>query len=188
MLQEASIAGKLLELLTEIAPGVKRVGFMFNPDTAPYVGPYYLPVFEAAARTLNITPTFAPVHNDGEIETAISSLGREPGGGLIGAPDTFIQIRRAPILALTARYMIPAIYGPPILVTDGGLLYYGPDLADQFRRAADYVDRILRGAHPAELPVQLPVKFEMAVNLSTARALHLTVPPSILARADVVIE
>jgi putative tryptophan/tyrosine transport system substrate-binding protein len=188
MFQEASIAGKLLQLLTEIAPGVRRAALMFNPETAPYVRSYYVPQFDAAARSLGVAPIIAPVHGDAEIQTLIVSLGREPGSGLVCAPDAFIQIRRTPIISLTARYTVPAVYGPPLIVRDGGLLSYGPDLVDQYRRAAAYVDRILRGAKPAELPVQLPVKFVMAVNTATAKALGLAVPQSILLSADEVIQ
>ena len=185
---EAAMAGKWLELLTEIAPGVKRAAIMFNPDTAPCGGSYYLPSFEAAARSFKVEPITAPVHSDAEIETVMTSLGREPGGGLVVMPDGFMFVHRAPIISLAARNNVPAVYSAPVFVRDGGLLSYGPDWADIFRRAASYVDRILRGAKPAELPVQLPVKFEMAVNLKTAKALGLTVPQSILLRADEVIE
>jgi putative tryptophan/tyrosine transport system substrate-binding protein len=133
-------------------------------------------------------PIIAPVRNGGDVERAIGSLGREADGGLLAAPDTFIQIHRALIISIAAQYRIPAIYGPPVLVKDGGLVCYGPDLVDQFRRAGDYVDRLLRGARPADLPVQLPVKFVMIVNTKTANALGLKVPQSILLRADEVIE
>jgi putative tryptophan/tyrosine transport system substrate-binding protein len=188
MFQEASMAGKWLELLTEIAPGVRRVALIFDPETAPYIRSYYLPAFEAAAQLLKLTPIIAPVHDDSDIEKVISSLGRESGGGLIGAPDTFIQIHRATILSLAAQYGIPAVYGPPILVRQGGLAAYGPDLNDQFRRAADYVDRILRGATPSDLPVQLPTKFVVAINLKTAKSLGLEIPTSALLRANEIIE
>jgi putative tryptophan/tyrosine transport system substrate-binding protein len=186
--QEAAIASKWLELLTQIAPGVKRAAILFNPDTAPYVQSYYLPVFEAAGRSLKVEPIAAPVRSDGEIETIITSLGRERGGGLVVPPDVFLAFHRAPIIMLAARNNVPAVYFQAFFVRDGGLLSYGPDYGDVFRRAAPYVDRILRGAKPAELPVQLPVKFEMALSLKTAKALGLTVPPSILVRADEVIE
>jgi putative tryptophan/tyrosine transport system substrate-binding protein len=184
---EAEMAGKWLELLSEIAPGVKRVAFIFNPNVAPG-GTYYLPLFEAAARSFKVEPIPAPVHGDAEIETVIAALGREPGGGFVALADPFIEVRRAPIILLAARYNVPAVYGNSAWVRDGGLLSYAPDPADLFRRAAPYVDRILRGAKPADLPVQLPVKFEMAFNAKTAKALGLTVPPSILLRADEVIE
>ena len=188
MFQEPIMVAKMLELLTEIAPGLKRAAIMFNPDTAPYTESYYLPPFEDTARALKVAPIIAPVQNDTEIERLVASLGREPGSGLIGAPDRFIQIHRAPIITAAARHSIPAIYSHPVLVKDGGLLSYGTDYSDEFRRSAPYVDRILRGANPAELPVQLPTKFEMVVNLKTAKALGLPVPSSILLRADEVIE
>jgi putative ABC transport system substrate-binding protein len=185
---EETWAGKLLELLTEIAPGVKRVAAMFNPDTAPYVRSNYLPSFEAAARSFKVEPITAPVHNDAEIETVITSLGREPGGGLVGRSDGFVTNHRATIILLAARNNVPTIYHNPVWPRDGGLLSYGANNEDIMRRAAAYVDRILRGAKPADLSVQLPVKYEMILNLKTAKALDLTIPPSILARADEVIE
>jgi putative tryptophan/tyrosine transport system substrate-binding protein len=188
MFQEPTMVAKMLQLLTEIAPGVKRAAIMFNPDTAPYVESYYLPPFEDAARALKVAPIIAPVHNDAEIERLVASLGREPGSGLVGAPDRFMQIRRAPIISAASRHSIPAIYSYTGAVRDGGLLSYGTDYTNEFRRAAPYVDRILRGAKPAELPVQLPTKFEMVVNLKTAKSLGLTVPQSILVSADEVIE
>jgi putative ABC transport system substrate-binding protein len=186
--QEAAMAGKWLELLTEIAPGIKRVAVVFNPDTAPGGGLYVLPAFEAAARSFKVALITAPIHSDAEIETFITSLGREPGGGLVVPPDNFVESHRAHIILLAARNHLPTVYPDSVWARDGGLLSYGPDRRDIFRRSAAYVDRILRGAKPAELPVQLPTKFEMAVNLKTARALGLEVPPLLLARADAVIE
>jgi putative tryptophan/tyrosine transport system substrate-binding protein len=188
MLQEAGMAGKWLELLTEIAPAVRRAALMFNPDTAPHVRSYYLPPFEAAARSLKLVPIAAPVHSDAEIETAIGSLGGEPGGGLVIAPDAFTTGHRAVIISLAARNNVPAVSSDAAFPRSGGFLSYGPDLGDMFHRAAPYVDRILRGARPGELPVQLPIKFEMVLNSKTAKALGLTVPQSILLRADEVIE
>jgi putative ABC transport system substrate-binding protein len=185
---EASMAGKYLELLTEIAPGVKRAAIMFNPDTISGRGSYYLPVFEAAARSLNVTPIVAPVHSDAEIETVITSLGRERGGGLVVSTDSFMVVHRAPTILQAARNNVPAVYWNDFFTRDGGLLSYGPDQLDLFRRTATYVDRILRGAMPTDLPVQLPVKFKMLVNVKTAKVLGLTVPQSILLRADEVIE
>jgi putative tryptophan/tyrosine transport system substrate-binding protein len=185
---EPSMGGKWLELLTEIAPTVKRAAIMFNPDTAPYARSYYLPSFEAAARSFNVAPIVAPVHNDAEIETVIASLGREPGGGLIAMPDVFVQVHRAPIILLAAQNNVPAVYPFSFFARDGGLISYGPDGVDIYRRSASYVDRILRGAKPADLPVQLPTRFVMALNVKTAKALGLAVPPSILLRADEVIE
>jgi putative ABC transport system substrate-binding protein len=185
---EGSMAGKSLELLTEIAPSVNRAAFMFNPVTAPYAGSYYLPSFEAAARSFKLAPIAASVHNDTEIEMVITSLGRQPEGGLVVMPDGFMYARRTPIILLAARNNVPAVYFDTVFARESGLLSYGPDTVDIFRRAAPYVDRILRGEKPAELPVQLPTKFEMALNAKTAKALGLTVPPSILLRADEVIE
>jgi putative ABC transport system substrate-binding protein len=188
MTQEAAIAGKWLELLTEIAPSVKRVAIMFKPETAPDRGSYYLPSFEAAARSRQVAPIVAPVQNDAEIETFITSLGREPGGSLIVMPDSFLLAHRAAIRTLAARNNVPAVSNNSFFVRNGGLLSYGPDFGDVFRRAALYVDRILRGAKPVDLPVQLPVKFEIALNLKTAKALGLTIPETLLATADEVIQ
>jgi putative tryptophan/tyrosine transport system substrate-binding protein len=185
--EEAGMAGKLLQLLTEIAPGVKRVAIVFNPDTAPGGGSYYLPSFETAARLLKVEPITAPVHSDAEIETVMTSLARDAGGGLVVSPDGFTLVHRAAIILLAARSNVPAVYGGNT-ARDGALLSYGPDLRDIFRRAAPYVDRILRGAKPAELPVQLPVKFQMALNVKTAKALGLAIPPTLLAVADEVIQ
>jgi putative ABC transport system substrate-binding protein len=181
---EASLAGKWLELLSEIAPGLKRAAIMFN--TAPVSS--FLPSLETAARSLRVVPITAPVHSDAEIETTVMELGREPGGGLVVMPDGFTNAHRASIISAAARNNIPAIYTLSFDAKDGGLLSYGPDPVDTWRRAASYVDRILRGAKPGDLPVQLPTKFEMAVNLKTAKALGLTVPPTMLTLADDVIE
>ena len=186
--QESGMAGKGLELLMEIAPGVKRVAALFNPDAAPGGGLYVRPAFEAAARSFKVAPIAAPIHSDAEIETVITSLGREPGGGLVVPPDTFVESHRAHIILLAARNNVPAVFPDAVWARDGGLLSYGPDRADIFRRSAAYVDRILRGAKPAELPVQLPTKFVLAVNAKTAKALGLAVPPPIRLRADEVIE
>jgi len=183
---EGSMGGKWLELLSEIAPGLKRAAIMFNPDTPP--ASLYMPSFETAARSLKVEAITAPVHDEVEIATAINALGREPRAGLVVMPDIFMQVHRVPIIAAAARYNVPAVYPRSDFPRDGGLLSYGPDPVDSFRRAAPYVDRILRGEKPAELPVQLPTKFEMALNLKTAKALGLAVPPSILLRADEVIE
>jgi putative ABC transport system substrate-binding protein len=185
---ESSMVGKWLELLTQIAPRIKRTAIMFNPDMSPYVRSYYLPFFEAGATLLKVEPISAPVRSNAEIETVIDSLGREPGGSIIVMPDTFLYARRTPIMSLAVRNNVPSVSSPSVWVREGGLLSYGPDRPDLFHRAASYVDRILRGAKPAELPVQLPTKFEMAVNLKTAKTLGITVPPSILLRADEVIE
>jgi putative tryptophan/tyrosine transport system substrate-binding protein len=186
--QEASMAGKWVQLLTEIAPGVTRVAAMFNPEREPFVRRYFLPPFEEAARSLKVVPTIGPVHDEAEIEQVISSLAREPRGGFVVMPDVFVQVHRAQIILLAARYNVPAVYQLSLFARHGGLLSYGADGADLFRRAAVYVDRILRGAKPADLPVQLPVKMEMVINVRTAKALGLTVPQSIVLRADEVIE
>ena len=185
---EGAFAGKWLEVLTEIAPGIKRAAIMFNPDTAPGGGSYYLPSFNAAARTLKVEPIAARVRSVAEIETVITSLGREPGGSVVGMPDIFVETHRGQIILFAARNNIPAVYSQSVFVRDGGLLSYGPDRVDIFRRSASYVDRILRGTKPAELPVQLPTKFEMTVNAKTAKSLGLTVPSTLLAHADAVIE
>jgi putative ABC transport system substrate-binding protein len=183
---EATLGGKWLELLSEIAPGLKRAAIMFNPDFPP--ASVYVPSLETAARSLKVLPIIAPVHSDVEIETAIMALGREPGGGLVLIPDAFMIAHRLPVISAAARNKVPAVYTSSAFVRDGGLLSYGPDQADTFRRAASYVDRILRGEKPGDLPVQFPTRFEMILNLKTAKALGLTVPPSILLRADEVIE
>jgi putative ABC transport system substrate-binding protein len=183
---EASLGGKWLELLTEIASGLKRVAIMFTPDINPVST--YLPSFETGARSLKVVPITVPVHSDTEIEAAISALGREPGGGLVALSGAFLLAHREPIVSAAARSNVPAVYNNPSYVRDGGLLSYGVDFVDTFRRAASYVDRILRGEKPGDLPVQFPVKYEMVVNLKTAKALGLTVPQSILLRADEVIE
>jgi putative ABC transport system substrate-binding protein len=156
---------------------------MFNPGALTSTS--YVPSFETAARSLKVEPIIAPVHSDAEIETAIIALGREPGGGFVAINVVF---QRAPIISAAARNNVPAVYYGSFFARDGGLLSYGPDAIDTYRRAATYVDRILRGEKPGDLPVQFPTKFEMAVNLKTAKALGLNVPQSILLRADEVIE
>jgi putative ABC transport system substrate-binding protein len=159
---------------------------MFNPDTAPVST--FMPSLETAARSLKVELIMAPVRSDVEMEAAIIALGREPGGGLVVIPDIFTFAHRAPIISAAAQNNVPAVYNVSGFVRDGGLFSYGVDLVDHYRRAASYVDRILRGAKPADLPVQFPTKFEMVVNLKTAKALGLAVPPSIRLRADEVIE
>jgi putative ABC transport system substrate-binding protein len=159
---------------------------MFNPDTSSTSA--FIPSLETAARSLKVEPIIAPVHDNAEIETAIITLAREPGGGLVVMPDTFATSHRASIILASARNNVPAVYAQSAYVGDGGLLSYGVDRVDSFRRAASYVDRILRGEKPGDLPVQLPTRFEMVVNRKTANALGLALPPSILLRADEVIE
>jgi putative ABC transport system substrate-binding protein len=185
-LGEASLGGKWLDLLSEIVPRLKRATIMFNPDTAPVSA--FMPSLEMAARSLKVTPVIAPVHSDVEIETAIMALGRETGGGLFVMPDPFTQAHRAAVILAAARNSVPAVYGFSYFARDGGLLSYGVDQVDIFRRAATYVDRILRGEKPGDLPAQLPTKYEMVVNLKTAKRLGLTILDSFLLRADEVIE
>jgi putative ABC transport system substrate-binding protein len=158
---------------------------MFNPDTAP--ASVYMPSFETAAASLKVEPIIAPVHSDEEIETVIIALGREHSG-LVVIPDTFTVTHRAAIISAAAQNNVPAVYAQSDFVRDGGLLSYGPDFVDLWRRAATYVDRILRGEKPGDLPVQFPVKYDMVLNLKTAKALGLAVPQSILLTADEVIQ
>ena len=179
--------GKLFDLVKQIAPGVTRGGIIFNPDTAPGGGSIYLPSFQAAARSLGDEPMILPVHSDAEIESAIAALGREQGG-LVVMADVFVGSHMGAIIAATLRNKVPAIFQDPYFPARGGLLSYGPDEVDIFRRAASYVDRVLRGERAADLPVQGPTKFNMTINLKTAQALGLTVPPALLASADEVIE
>jgi putative ABC transport system substrate-binding protein len=183
---EPTLGGKWLELLSEVAPGLKRAAIMFNPNTSPASA--HMPSLETAARSLKVVPIIAPVHSDVEIETAIVTLGREPGGGLVVMPDVFMTAHRAPIILAVARNNVPAVYTLSFFARDGGLLSYGPDQIDSYRRAASYVNRLLRGEKPVDLPVQFPTTYEMIVNLKTAKALGLTLPQSIMLQADEVIE
>jgi putative tryptophan/tyrosine transport system substrate-binding protein len=186
---EAVMGAKMLELLREIAPGLERVAMIFDPDTAPGRGTYYLRDFEAAARSSNLKSIAADARSDADIETVVTSLGGEPRGGLVVTPDYFMFNHTEQIVSQAARNNVPTVYPwKSVVVKQDGLLSYGPDLVDIVRRSAPYVDKILRGAKPADLPVQVPVKFEMAVNVKTAKVLGLTVPPSILLRADEVVE
>jgi putative ABC transport system substrate-binding protein len=161
---------------------------IFNPATAPGGGSYFLPIFETAARSFGVEPIIAPVQSDADIESVITVLGREPKGGFVLPTDAFVFARRARIISLAAQNNVPAIYPWLEAPRDGGLLSYGTDMKDIWRRAAPYVDRILRGAKPEDLPVQLPVKFFTALNVKTAEALGLTVPQTLLATADEVIQ
>jgi ABC-type uncharacterized transport system substrate-binding protein len=184
---EGSLSGKWLELLKEIAPRVNRVAFLFNPATAPFAE-YYLNPFKAAAASFAVEAIAAPVHDTSELESVVAAQAREPNGGLIIMPDAFTNVHRAEITSLAARYRLPAVYPYRFFTEIGGLLSYGFDRLDNFRRAATYADRILKGAKPSELPVQLPVKFELVINLKTAKALGLDVPLHLQQRADEVIE
>jgi ABC-type uncharacterized transport system substrate-binding protein len=185
---EAGMGGKWLEMLKEIAPRINRAALMFNPDTAPGGGTYFLRSFEAAAQSLAVEPIIIRVRSDAEIEAGVASLGREKAG-LVVMTDAFMGNHQATVISATARNNVPAI-GADLqsFAKEGGLLSYGANFPDIFRRAAPYVDRILRGANPADLPVQSPTKFELIINLRTAKALGLDVPPTLLARADEVIE
>jgi len=188
MVQEPAIAGRWLEMLTQMAPRVTRAAAMVDPETSPGGGSYFSAEFEAAARSLKVAPVVAVVHNDADIETVIAGLGREPSGGLVVTPSIFTLNHRTSIIALGSQHKVPTIYRDAINVREGGLLSYGPDAGDIIRRAAPYVDRILRGTKPSELPVQVPVKFQMTVNVKTAKALGLTVPSTLLVAADEIIE
>jgi putative ABC transport system substrate-binding protein len=185
---ESSLTGKWLELLKEVAPHVKRVAFIFNPKLAPGGGLYYTRLIEAAAPSFAVTPTVAPVHGAADIERAIGEFVREPNGGLVVLPDAATLVNRKLIVALADRHRVPAIFAFRIIVAEGGLMSYGIDVVDQYRQAAVYVDRILKGAKPAELPVQLPTKFVMSINLKTAKKLGLDVPLLFQQRADELIE
>ena len=185
---EASMSAKLMGLLKEVAPSIARVALMFNPDTAPDGGSYFLRPAEVAARTLQVEVVAAPVHDAAEIDTTVATLVRGPNAGLIVMPDVFLLAHREQIIALADRHRLPAAYAYRLFSEKGGLLSYGTDLVDMFRRTAPYVDRILKGAKPAELPVQQPTKFELIVNLKTAKTLGLTISDSFLLRADEVME
>ena len=184
---EPTLAGKWLELLKEIAPRIARVALLFNPATAPYAE-YYLNPFKAAAASFAVEAIVAPVHDMSELEFAVGVQAREPNGALIVIPDSFMTTHRAEITSLAARHRLPAVYPFRHYTEIGGLLSYGNDQRDNFRRAATYADRILKGEKPSELPIQAPVKFELVINLKTAKTLGLTVPPTLLSRADAVIE
>jgi ABC-type uncharacterized transport system substrate-binding protein len=185
---EFSIGSKWLEALKEIAPNVKRVAVVFSPDTAPFAPLFFQPVVDVGARSFAVAPIQMPVRDGRELAGEIEALAREPDGGLMILPDVSTANNRDLIIALAARHRLPAIYPFRYFATSGGLFSYGSDVADQFRRAASYVDRILKGAKPGDLPVQAPSKIELVINLKTAKALGLTVPPLMLARADEVIE
>jgi putative ABC transport system substrate-binding protein len=184
---EPTMAGKWVELLKEIAPHVTRSALLFNPKTAPYAE-FFLDPFKAAAASFAVEAIAARVHDAAELETTIAAQTREPNGSLIVMPDTFLSTHRAEITALAAQYRLPAVYPFRFYAANGGLLSYGGDSVDIFRRAADYADRILRGEKPSELPVQAPVKFELVINSKTAISMGLTIPSSLLVAATEVIE
>ena len=186
-LMEPTMAGKWLELLKEIAPRAARVAFLFNPATAPYAD-YYLNPFRAAAASFAVEAIAAPVHDTSELESVIATYAREPNVGLIVMPDTFNDAHGAEITSLAARYRLPAVCPFRFYAEVGCLLSYGNEAIDNFRRAAQYADRILKGEKPSDLPVQAPVKFVLTINLKTAKALGLDVPAQLQQRADEVIE
>jgi putative tryptophan/tyrosine transport system substrate-binding protein len=187
-LYEASMAGKWLEVLKTLAPAVTRVAFMINPETAVLRGTFYLRAFETAAAALALEPVTSNVHNAGDVESVIADLGQRPGGGLVVAPETFSELHREFIVTLVARHRVPTIYGTRQFAMSGGLVSYGPNRHDTFRRSASYVDRILRGERPGDLPVQAPTKYETVVNLTAAKALGIDASPFLLVAADEVIE
>ena len=184
---EPTMAGKWLELLKEIAPRVVRVAMLFNPVSATYAD-YWLNPFKAAAPTFAVEAIAAPVRDTSELEPVIAAQARQPNGGLITMPDSFTDAHRVEITSLAARYRLPAVYPFRFFAEVGGLLSHGVDRTDNFRRAATYVDRILKGEKPAELPIQAPTKYETVINLKTARTLGLQIPDKLLALADEVIE
>jgi len=184
---EASLGGKWLELLKEIAPRVTRVAMLFNPSVAPYAESF-LNHFKAAASSFAVEPIAAPVRDISSLESAIVAQALAPNGGLIVIPDTFTDVHRTEIITLAARSGLPAVYPRRPFTELGGLLSYGVDQFDTYRRAATYVDRILKGEKPSGLPVQTPVKFELVINLKTAKALGLNIPVALQQRADELIE
>jgi putative ABC transport system substrate-binding protein len=184
---EGSMAGKWVELLKEIAPRVTRAAILFNPATAPY-SEIFLDPFRTAGSSLGVEVTAARVGEGASLESVIAAQAQAPHAGIIAMPDSFLNARRAELTALAARHRVPAVYAFRIFPETGGLMSYGIDLLDNYRRAGGYADRILRGANPSELPVQAPVKLELVINLKTARALGLEVPWFLQQRADEVIE
>jgi ABC-type uncharacterized transport system substrate-binding protein len=184
---EFSIAGKWADLLKQMAPGIARVAVVFNPETLPQ-SKFYLSAIEAAARSLGVEMVTVPVHSMTEIEPTLASLSREPNIGLIFPPGSFSNLHAKPIIETVARYRLPAIYGNRASFAEGGLMFYGNNLPDQYRLAPFYVDRILKGAKPGDLPVQLPTRFTFGVNRKTAAALGIEVPLGLLLAADEVIE
>jgi putative ABC transport system substrate-binding protein len=187
MAQEPPLAGKWVQLLKQVAPALRRAAFLFNPEVAPYAGEFFRHA-QTAAAPLMVEMTAAAVRDDAEVEEALAALGREPNGGLVVNGDGFTTNHRALTVAVAARHRLPATYPFRIHAVEGGLISYGVDFVEQFRQAASYVDRILRGDRPADLPVQAATKYELVVNLKTARALGLTISEQFLNLADEVIE
>jgi putative tryptophan/tyrosine transport system substrate-binding protein len=185
---EPLMAGKWLETLKEIAPAIARVAFMINPDTATLGGTFYTRAFETSAARFRIEPIAAHVRSASDIEIAIGTLAQRPNGGLVVGTDTFTSAYRDLIVALADRHRVPSVYGFREFAMTGGLMSYGPNVLDVVQRSASYVDRILKGKKPAELPVQAPTKYELVINLKTAKALGLDVPVQLQQRADELIE
>jgi putative ABC transport system substrate-binding protein len=183
---EYSLSGKWAELLKDIVPGLKRIGVLREPANPAGIGQWAIIQAAATAAGMEVSPL--AVRDPGEIERGVASFAREPNGGLVVAVGSSTTLHRGAIIASAARHRLPAVYAYRYFVTAGGLISYGPDLVGQYRRAAGYVDRILKGEKPADLPVQAPTKYELVINLKTARTLGLDVPPTLLARADEVIE
>ena len=185
---QATITGKYLSILSEIVSKLANVALMYNPTSATQSGAYYMRAFVESAKEFGVTPISAEVHTSSDIETIIADLGNKSGSGLVVMPDNFTTLNRKLIVSLAARHRLPTVYPYRYFAEAGGLLSYGVDVMDLFRRAPAYVDRILRGANPGDLPVQAPTKFEMVINLRTAKALGVTVPKILLAGADALIE
>jgi putative ABC transport system substrate-binding protein len=183
-----SIGGKWVEILSQVAPRVKRIAMLFNPSTTTGEGSRFFESFETEARSLGLTPVAAPVRSAADIDGVISGLGNEPNGGLVVMSDQFLTVNRELIVRLAGQNRVPAIYPFRYFVTHGGLVSYGVSAVDLHRRAASYVDRILRGQKPGELPVQEPTTFELMINVKAAKALGLDIPPLLLGRADEIIE
>ena len=185
---QVTMTGKYLSILRELNPHINRVALMYNPESVPFGGAPYMPAFTESANEFHVRPIAAIVHTREDVETAMGAIGAAPNGALIILPGNFTTLNRGLIISLAARLKIPTLYPYRYFAEEGGLLSYGVDILDLFRRAPDYVDRILRGASPADLPVQAPRKFELVINLKTAHALGLVVPRILLAGADALIE
>jgi ABC-type uncharacterized transport system substrate-binding protein len=184
---EASIGGKWLQLLKEVDPRIVRIAIIYNPQTAPFAA-LFLRSVQSAAPTFAVQIVDMPVRGDADIEAAMAMFAREPDGGLIAIPDSFTAGHRDVIIALASRHRLPALYSTPSFTPNGGLMAYAVDTRDAMQHAAGYIDRILKGAKPADLPVQAPAKFELSINLKTAKTLGLNLAPTLLAGADEVIE
>jgi putative ABC transport system substrate-binding protein len=184
---EYSMVGKSLEMLKQVAPGIGRIAMMFNPDTYPYYA-IHLRSFETVARTLSLELTPAIVHTSEEIDEVVAKLGQQPGSALLVTPDPYLVVHRSAVIRAARQYSVPATYSYRQHVQEGGLMSYGANTLDMFKRSASYIDRILKGTSTADLPAQAPLKFEIAINLKTAKALGLDIPPNLLALADDVIE